>query len=378
MKSLGLLTALSLSAAFALSGCVDSSAPAFTLTGTGLSADLNGKYLYFLENSRQPFDSVLVQDGAFTYTMDSVSTERIISITDMKVGGTVFVPEAGKAELRTSDGTLTDAYVFSIEPENGLNTQLYEFNTRKTAVEKPILDRLEIWNEQYKLRDSLPEAKMAELTAEKALIDSIYSAEMGRFYEKEFAQNKDNIIGGIIFPNLGFEDEKDFMTQYEAASSAVQNYPFNKSTYELYKKSGLTAVGADFTDVTMTDDKGNQQKISDLWRPDTYLLIDFWASWCGPCRKAMPHLAELHQKLGDKLTVLSIGGLQETPEQNAKAREELNMTWTTFFDANSDAANVYGVTAIPNLVLVGPDSKILVRTNDPDEIDAKLKEVGLL
>lgn len=92
----------------------------------------------------------------------------------------------------------------------------------------------------------------------------------------------------------------------------------------------------------------------------------------------MPHLSKLNKTLGDKLTVLSIGGLQETPEQSQKAREELGMNWTTFFDAESRAADVYGVTAIPNLVLVSPDGTILVRTNDPAEVDAKLKEAVLL
>ena len=92
----------------------------------------------------------------------------------------------------------------------------------------------------------------------------------------------------------------------------------------------------------------------------------------------MPHLSNLNKTIGDKLTVLSIGGLQETREQNEKAKAELNMDWTTFFDAESVAADVYGVTAIPNLVLIAPDGTILVRTNDPADVDAKLKEVGLL
>lgn len=366
-------------ALFLIASCQsEKTASNFTLTASGLSADLNGKYVYVFANSRQPLDSVLVQDGAFTLVMDSVSTSDLYSISDRITGSASFVPEAGSAYLRTETGTFQDAYVYSTTPENGLNTQISEFSKRKAAVENPLLDRHQVWFEKWQKKDSLPENEVAALMTEKETIDSLYTATMNDFHTKEYEANKDNLIGALIFGYLGFNSEKDFITRYEQASDAVKNYSFNKSTYELYKKSQATAVGSKYIDVEMTDEKGATKKISDLWKADTYLLIDFWASWCGPCRAAMPHLSNLNKTLGDKLTVLSIGGLQETKEQNEKAKEDLGINWTNYFDANGTAADVYGVTAIPNLVLVSPDGTILVRTNDPAEVDTKLKEVGLL
>ncbi len=379
MNKHGLLALLAVASAALLAGCGgEKSASTFTLTGSGLSSDLNGKYVYVFAYSREPIDSVLVQDGSFKLLIDSVSTSDVYTISDRVTGSAAFVPEAGTAELRTETGTFDGALVYSVTPENGLNTQISEFSKRKSEVENPLLARHQTWFEQWQKKDSLPAEEVKKLEAEKQLIDSLYMSEMNTFHQKEYEANKDNLVGAMIFGYLPFENENDFITRYEAASDAVKNYYFNRENYALFKKSASTDAGAEFVDVSMTDDKGVTKKISELWKPDTYLLIDFWASWCGPCRASMPHLSKLNKTLGDKLTVLSIGGLQETPEQNQKAREELGMNWTTFFDAESKAADVYGVTAIPNLVLVSPDGTILVRTNDPAEVDAKLKEAGLL
>ena len=374
-----LLPWLAVASVSLLAGCGGGkSAATFTLTGSGLSSDLNGKYVYVFAYSREPMDSVLVQNGSFKLVIDSVSTSDIYTLSDRVTGSVSFVPEPGTAELRTETGTFKDALVYSVMPENGLNTQISEFSKRKSEVEDPLLARHQAWFEQWQKRDSLSLEGVAKLESEKQLIDSLYESGMNAFHQKEYEANKDNLVGALVFGYLPFEDESDFIARYDAAGDVVKNYYFNKEIYSLYKKSASTAVGTKYVDVSMTDDKGVTKSISELWKPDTYLLVDFWASWCGPCRAAMPHLAKLNKALGDKLTVLSIGGLQETPEQNQKAREELGMNWITFFDAGSKAADVYGVTAIPNLVLISPDGTILVRTNDPDEVDAKLKEAGLL
>ena len=372
-------TALALSAAALLFGCQgEKQATDFTLTASGLSADLNGKYVYVFAMGRQPIDSVLVTDGAFTLVMDSASNFDVYTLSDRVTGAVSFVPEAGKAELRTETGTFDGAAVYSVVPENGLNTKVSEYTKRKSNVEGPLLARHQAWYEKWQKKDSLPAEEVEGLTAEKAEIDSVYTATMNAFHQSEYDANKDNIVGALVFGYLQFKDEKEYISRYEEASEAVKEYAFNKENYKLMKKSAETAVGAKYVDVEMKDDQGVTKKISDLWKPETYLLIDFWASWCGPCRAAMPHLSGLNKTIGDKLTVLSIGGLQETREQNEKAKAELNMDWTTFFDAESVAADVYGVTAIPNLVLIAPDGTILVRTNDPADVDAKLKEVGIL
>ena len=381
LKALILLAVVALASSI-LAGCTgcnsDKKASNFTLTGEKLSADLEGKYVYVFSNGRLPIDSALVQDGKFTLVVDSVTTSDVFTLSDRVTGSASFIPEAGKAELRTADGTFADAAVYSVSPENGLNTMITEYSKRKTEIEAPLLADNEGWYQRWQKRDSLPAKEVAALEAEKFALDSVYNAQMNAFYKKEYEANKENVIGALTFAHLGFKGEAGYIEAYEAASEAVREYSYNKYIYELYMKSQKSAVGSPYLDIEMTNDKGEVKKISDLWKKDTYLLIDFWASWCGPCRKAMPHLAGLNKKLGDKLTVLSIGGLQETPEQNQKAMEDLKMDWTTFFDAKSVAADAYGVTAIPNLVLIAPDGTIIERSNDPAAIDAKLKEAGLL
>lgn len=352
----------------------------FTLSGSGLSSDLNGKYLYVFANSREPMDSVLVNDGAFTLTIDSVKSTQVYSLTDRQSGGVSFVTEIGKAELKSPDGSLQEAEILSVEPKDGANTKLTEYSKRKAAIEQPILNRHNAWYEKFKVikKDNPNSDGTPELLKEKAEIDSVYSTNMRSFYTSEYDANKDNIVGAVAFGQLPFEDKADFINRYEAATEVVKNYGYNHTLYNLYKKSQDASAGAKYKDIEMTDDKGTKKKISDLWKPETYLLIDFWASWCGPCRAAMPHLSTLNKSIGDKLTILSIGGMQETATQNEKARQELGMDWTTFFDSGAISADEYGVSSIPTLILIAPDGTILARSNDPAVIDAKLKEVGLL
>ena len=93
--------------------------------------------------------------------------------------------------------------------------------------------------------------------------------------------------------------------------------------------------------------------------------------------RTMSHLAEIAKSHAGTINVLSVGGLNETPEANAKAREELGMTWSTFFDSKSSLADAYGVKSIPTLILISPEGTIVLKTNRPDEVSDKISELGL-
>lgn len=113
------------------------------------------------------------------------------------------------------------------------------------------------------------------------------------------------------------------------------------------------------------------------------MLLDFWGSWCGPCRASHPHLKALEAKYAPKgLAVINIAS-----ENGANAREtwlqaieEDGMTWTQILNnegrENCDVVKEYAITAFPTKVLIGPDGKILVRAvGESEPIDQKLQEI---
>lgn len=108
-----------------------------------------------------------------------------------------------------------------------------------------------------------------------------------------------------------------------------------------------------------------------------YLLIDFWASWCGPCRKAIPHLKDVYEKYGNKgLEIFSVS-VDKDDKAWKKAMAEENMPWPQVCAPNSgkEIMNEYQFRGIPHLVLLDKNGKIIVRNVTPDKVDEELSKL---
>jgi peroxiredoxin len=135
-------------------------------------------------------------------------------------------------------------------------------------------------------------------------------------------------------------------------------------------------VGSKAPDVTLTSSDGKQVSISSF--KGKYVLVDFWASWCGPCRRENPNVVEAYNKFKDKnFTVLGISlDDDRTKWMEAIAKDEL--TWTHISDLKgweSMAARTYGVQSIPSNFLLDPDGMIIARDLREDELHEKLAEI---
>ena len=135
------------------------------------------------------------------------------------------------------------------------------------------------------------------------------------------------------------------------------------------------ALGMAYPDFDLTTDKGDVVRISERIVPGKYNFIDFWASWCGPCRAAIPHVKELQEKYADKLNILSVS-LDSEEADWRKAMEEEKMTWSQFFAAEPQMQNVaqaYFINTIPRLILINDKGEVVCSTNKPDEVTEFLK-----
>ena len=90
-------------------------------------------------------------------------------------------------------------------------------------------------------------------------------------------------------------------------------------------------------------------------------MVDFWASWCGPCKREIPNIKAAYEKYkGDKFDVLSVA-VWDKPEDTAKAAAEHGVVWNQIVDAQKVPTDIYGIEGIPHLILFAPDGKILKR-----------------
>lgn len=130
------------------------------------------------------------------------------------------------------------------------------------------------------------------------------------------------------------------------------------------------AKGEPYTDIDVTVSDGEVRKLSEFVPQGIYALLDFWASWCGPCRVAIPKVLEMYKQSEGQLKVCSIS-VDQKEEAWRKAMDEEKMPWQQLWlskEQMEKACEVYDIRFIPRLVLIDGKGKIVCITNSPDEI----------
>jgi thiol-disulfide isomerase/thioredoxin len=191
-----------------------------------------------------------------------------------------------------------------------------------------------------------------EQRAEKtALADSVVRA------------NRDNLVGAVALEDLAHVDADRFLSLYELLPAHLQEFYLVKSAYDAIMIQRTTAPGQPFTDYLIAggNPDGTDVKLSDYVGRGRYILLDHWASWCGPCKAEMPFIKKTWEAFhGDRFDVVSIA-VSDKRADTEQALSTLDMPWNQILDAQRIPLELYGVNAIPHLILFGPDGTILQR-----------------
>lgn len=166
-----------------------------------------------------------------------------------------------------------------------------------------------------------------------------------------------------------------YASQYVNAYRATSMGEVARLDYDLKRNSTFTA-GMEAPDLAGETPEGTQYALSQM--RGKYVLVDFWASWCGPCRREMPNVKAVYEKYKDKgFDVLGVS-LDREAGAWKKAIETDGLPWHHISDLkgwNSEHAKLYSVTSIPQTLLVDKDGKIIVRNLRGPQLEEKLKEV---
>ena len=174
--------------------------------------------------------------------------------------------------------------------------------------------------------------------------------------------NPDNVLGLMGVHSLrGQIEAKEMVEIISSLKPKLQENPEIVRMKAALDAAMSTLEGVKFTDFEVEQPDGSIKKLSDYVGNGKYVLVDFWASWCGPCRREIPNVKAVWDKYhGENFDVLSVA-VWDKPEDTAKALAEENLPWAQIVNAQRIPTDIYGIQGIPHLILFGPDGTILKR-----------------
>lgn len=199
-------------------------------------------------------------------------------------------------------------------------------------------------------------------------------------YKTFIQDNIGNVLGYSFFTQFGsslysLEEREAMIPQVAPIYANSEAIAKMKASIEIEKK---TAVGQKFTDFAMKTPEGKDIKLSDVVAKNKVTLVDFWASWCGPCRAEMPNVVKDYKTFKSKgLGIVGVS-LDSDAEAWKKAIKDLGITWEQMSDLKGwqcEGARLYNVHGIPATVLIAQDGTIIAKDLRGEDLTNKLNEL---
>lgn len=326
-------------------------------------------------------------DGETVYLLNHYQ-KAVVDSTEILNGAFVFEGQVDTAFMGLLASQIGLQYPVIVEPGCDL---IVDFNEDGLMSSSPLNDAFKEFSECIELlnvdymttQDSIAQMLESQAITEEEAMSMML--EQQAFLEKEMkanilhslANHTNDVFGVFLFENyLNMEPETAETDSIVATlGDVILKTPSIAKTLESLKVAEATAAGKKYADFSIEQEDGTTVSLSDYVGKGKYVLVDFWASWCGPCRRSIPSLIELYNEYHPKgLEILGVA-VWDKPEDSKKAIEEEGMPWAQIINAQDVPTKLYGITGIPHLILFAPDGTIVTRGLPGDELFNQVKAV---
>lgn len=343
----------------------------YILKGKITGLDSGKVYLSKIDEKAGP-DSVLVKNGTFTFTGTIREPLLYILKPAGSQAGKIFFLESGATTFEGSKDSLYKAVVkggpvqevyagFSVAWKP-VTTRAGDIYTRMDAAYKAV--------GKGKLDSATRKAFDAEFAALEVFNDTIVYAFVRKHNNSPAAANI------ILDRYINYQQVEKAGELYKVLDKKVQQSFYGKEIVKALDADGRTAPGKMAPDFTMQDTTGKAVTLSAM--RGSYVLVDFWASWCGPCRKENPNVVAAYNKFHEKgFDVIGVS-LDNKKEAWTKAIRADGLTWYHVSDLKgwaNEAAAAYHIKSVPANFLLDRTGKIVARNLRGEDLEKKLSEV---
>lgn len=332
--------------------------------------------LYFSEKNPEVVDTADVKNGAFS--LSALAPEEGLYRLRLEKDQQAFILINDRKDI-TLSGDM-----------NNLSMKTLSYNSAATNLLKNFIIATQDFGNTLQQKASViqqyPAANKNDSTYNELMKDYMSKAQSYKDYLLNYIDSSSNPMVALFA--LGYTRELEPELLDKPLTNLAKRFPKNDAVNAVLKQyreimaranqkeAGKPHVGSDAPDITMPTPDGKSFSLSSL--KGKYVLVDFWASWCGPCRGENPNVVKAYNTFKDKnFTVLGVS-LDKNKDAWVQAIKDDGLTWTHISDLqywNSAAVNLYGFDGIPYNVLVDPQGKIIATELRGEALEAKLAEV---
>jgi peroxiredoxin len=337
----------------------------FQVTGTITGAD--GKEIFLINvDNNQKKDAYLIRDDRFTLTAKADSGSVFAVALNGADYPLLLVTNGGDA-LQVS----SSLDKFPVATLKG-NSQTHDMQAYQLAF-SPLMAKAKQIN-----------ARVQELSPADTAAQNRLQQEADAFNDRmrktgaDFIQAHPSSVASIfvLINEMHSMAPAELKDLYDGLSAQVQGSRYGKMTLATIQEMAVTAIGSTAPDFSLKDARGQKVSLSSF--RGKYVLVDFWASWCGPCRAENPNVVRAFNRYkGKNFTVLGVS-LDNSREKWLDAVRQDGLDWTQVSDLGgwgSSAAALYHVSSIPSNFLIDPSGRIVAKNLRGEELEQTLASI---